>query len=336
MSKAPSLRLPLAASVVLHFGALTLLGVRIHVRGGIDVERLRVVDVVVTTGGLQPEEVLQEQVAMEKQEVPPPQATAPKKLVSEKPLAKLPTPVQKPHAGRTPLRAASAVSQNQPSYATRVPRDVSKPPGDPGGPLNLGSTSSRGEDLGPVSGTTPVGWVPNPEGRGTGMGSGEGAGVGTPEPPAHADPGPGRAPNPAPVVRPVPRPEPPHPPVEQPKPKPEPVQPPPRPKVEEPVRNPEPPPLPDRAEPELVYRPNMSEYYPPACREEGVEGDVTLLYTVSEDGSVTDVQVVRKSGDSRLDRAAVRAAMAMKYRPAVQNGKPRAVKRLQKFEFRLE
>jgi len=320
---------------VLHFGAVALLGVGFHVRAGIDVDKLRVVDVVVATGGLQPEEVLREETERVKQAETVPEATAPKKLVSEKPPVKLPPPAQTQDAKRSRAPAPSMANQQQARRTAEVPRDSSKPPGDPGGPLNLGSTSARGEDLGPTSGTTPVGWVPNPEGRGTGAGSGEGAGIGTPEPPKYADPGPGTSANPAPAVRPEPRPEPPKPAVDQPKPKPEPAPPPP-PKVDQPVRNPEPPPLPDRAEPELVYRPNMSEYYPPSCREEGVEGDVVVLYTISEDGSVTDVQVARKSGDSRLDKAAVRAAMAMKYKPAVQNGKPRAVKRLQKFEFRLE
>jgi protein TonB len=339
-----SLRYPLCASLAFHAVALALLGIRFHARPGIDVENLRVVDVVVATGGLQPEEVVREQPAFERQAPQKPQeAVLPKNLTSNKPVVKLPpvkSRLDEPQkqalvsdVRKTPLRAAT-LSDRRESAVRRSPG----PPGDPGGPLNLGSTSTRGEDLGPTEGTTPLGWVPNPEGRGTGMGSGEGPGIGTPEPPKAADPGPGLRPNPAPE----PRREAPPPRIseaqmEKPKaPEPTPVRhEPPKEKEPEPPK-PQEPVLPDRAEPELIYRPNMSEYYPPSCREEGVEGDVVVVYTISEDGSVTDVQVVRKSGDSRLDRAAVRAAMAMKYKPAVQNGKPRAVKRIQKFEFRLE
>ncbi|MDH7569711.1 MAG: energy transducer TonB, partial [Armatimonadota bacterium] len=58
---------------------------------------------------------------------------------------------------------------------------------EPGGALNLGSASERGELEGLPTGQTPVGWVPGAD-EGKGAGSGSGEGVGTPEPSVPAVP----------------------------------------------------------------------------------------------------------------------------------------------------
>ncbi len=52
-------------------------------------------------------------------------------------------------------------------------------------------------------------------------------------------------------------------------------------------------------------------YYPPEAVARGIEGEVRLLLTISDDGSISDVSVAASSGHAILDQAAVRAAYAM-------------------------
>ncbi len=52
-------------------------------------------------------------------------------------------------------------------------------------------------------------------------------------------------------------------------------------------------------------------YYPPAAIARGLEGEVRLLLTLADDGSITDVSIAASSGHAILDQAAVKAAYAM-------------------------
>ncbi|WP_300456545.1 energy transducer TonB [Accumulibacter sp.] len=52
-------------------------------------------------------------------------------------------------------------------------------------------------------------------------------------------------------------------------------------------------------------------YYPPEAIARGLEGEVRLMLTLGEDGSILDVGVASSSGQPILDKAAVRAAWAM-------------------------
>ena len=52
-------------------------------------------------------------------------------------------------------------------------------------------------------------------------------------------------------------------------------------------------------------------YYPPAAIARGLEGEVRLLLTIADDGSITDVVVAASSGHALLDQAAVKAAYTM-------------------------
>ena len=70
-------------------------------------------------------------------------------------------------------------------------------------------------------------------------------------------------------------------------------------------------------------------------RDAGVEGTVTLTYTVDEKGSVRDVTVSRASGSRELDECAVRAVKRWKFDPAVQDGQPRAFRMSTPFRFRI-
>lgn len=52
-------------------------------------------------------------------------------------------------------------------------------------------------------------------------------------------------------------------------------------------------------------------YYPPEAIARGLEGEVRLMLTLGDDGSILDVGVASSSGQPILDKAAVRAAWAM-------------------------
>ena len=60
--------------------------------------------------------------------------------------------------------------------------------------------------------------------------------------------------------------------------------------------------------------------YPPEEQRRGITGTVTVSLTYDPNGNVTDVQVLKSSGNRNLDRAAVKAAKRWKVNPAVRNG----------------
>jgi len=76
--------------------------------------------------------------------------------------------------------------------------------------------------------------------------------------------------------------------------------------------------------------------YPPAAVAEGSEGTVTLKVLVSEVGTVAEVTVVQSSHDRRLDAAAVEFVRGWRYKPAVQDGKPRSVNTRAAVTFELK
>jgi periplasmic protein TonB len=52
-------------------------------------------------------------------------------------------------------------------------------------------------------------------------------------------------------------------------------------------------------------------YYPPEAIRRGIEGEVRLLITLTNDGRIADVNLAASSGHSSLDNAAIKAAYAM-------------------------
>jgi len=268
----------------------------------------------------------------------PEDALKPPKVEQPKP-ARMPEMVHRKSHDRMPVHVPN------PRSTVPMPRLVrpttpsvrgASPPGNPGGRLNVGSLS-KGGDLGGgwSGGKTPVGWVPGDD-RARGAGSGSGNGVGNPEPPKHADDGPGTRPAPARA------PDPPAPRMvtvrlcsesgmvagEHCR----------RTRVDSFVdgRQPErrcnqckaPEPehksrLADQAKPVLVRDPRVSV---PGSVDEGLSLSVTVEFTVTADGDVSGVDITRSSGNKAVDRAVASAASGRKYKPAVQDGSPRAVK----------
>jgi protein TonB len=51
-------------------------------------------------------------------------------------------------------------------------------------------------------------------------------------------------------------------------------------------------------------------YYPPEAIARGIEGEVRLIITLTEDGSIADVNLAASSGHPILDNAAIKAAYA--------------------------
>jgi TonB family protein len=78
-------------------------------------------------------------------------------------------------------------------------------------------------------------------------------------------------------------------------------------------------PLPD-GDLEPVSTPDPA--YPPVAFRNGVEGWVELDYTVTEQGTVRDIEVVNAEPGGVFDAAAMAAVAAWRYRPRVVNGQP--------------
>ncbi|MBW2258311.1 MAG: TonB family protein, partial [Deltaproteobacteria bacterium] len=74
--------------------------------------------------------------------------------------------------------------------------------------------------------------------------------------------------------------------------------------------------------------------YPPAARDQGLEGLVVIQVAVLEDGTVGDAAVVQ-GPHPLLERAALEAARRLRFEPARQDGQPVAVEILYRFQFDL-
>jgi protein TonB len=77
--------------------------------------------------------------------------------------------------------------------------------------------------------------------------------------------------------------------------------------------------------------------YPVIAQENNIQGRVICQFVVEKDGKVTDIQVVRTSGDASLDKEAVRVINSMpKWKPGKQRGKAVRVKYTIPVNFRLQ
>ena len=77
--------------------------------------------------------------------------------------------------------------------------------------------------------------------------------------------------------------------------------------------------------------------YPVIAQENGIQGRVVCQFVIEKDGKVTDIQVVRSSGDASLDKEAIRVINSMpKWTPGKQRGKTVRVKYTIPVNFRLQ
>ncbi|MDH6534942.1 energy transducer TonB [Parabacteroides sp. 52] len=89
-------------------------------------------------------------------------------------------------------------------------------------------------------------------------------------------------------------------------------------------------------DPALLLFIKNSVRYPVIAQENGIQGRVTVSFTVNRDGSVVDAEVLR-GVDPSLDKEALRVVGTMpKWSPGLQRGKPVRVKYNVPINFRLQ
>lgn len=81
----------------------------------------------------------------------------------------------------------------------------------------------------------------------------------------------------------------------------------------------------------------VSPIYPSRAQSRGIEGWVLLEFTVTETGAVRDPIVIEAEPAGIFDDAARKAVLKFKYKPRVENGRPREVLHVQHLiTFKLE
>lgn len=73
---------------------------------------------------------------------------------------------------------------------------------------------------------------------------------------------------------------------------------------------------------EAVPRFRARPVYPPGAAERGIEGYVTIGFTISPRGTVTDMRVLDSKPPGQFDRAALKALRRWRYDPKLIDGKP--------------
>jgi protein TonB len=81
----------------------------------------------------------------------------------------------------------------------------------------------------------------------------------------------------------------------------------------------------------LIYK--VLPIYPPIAKVAGVQGTVSLSATISKQGTIENLRVV--SGPPMLQKAALDAVSAWRYRPFLLNGEPVAVETTVNVVFNL-
>ena len=76
--------------------------------------------------------------------------------------------------------------------------------------------------------------------------------------------------------------------------------------------------------------------YPMKARKNGIEGRVLVQFVVEKDGRISDIDVIRSSGNEMLDKEAVRVIHSMpRWKPGSNKGKPVRVSYTAPINFRL-
>ncbi len=81
----------------------------------------------------------------------------------------------------------------------------------------------------------------------------------------------------------------------------------------------------------------MEPQYPRRAQERGIEGWVTVEFTVTEDGTVADPFVLEAEPENIFNRAALKAVLRFKYKPKVVNGVAQSVEGVRtRFTFQMD
>ncbi|MCC5797058.1 MAG: energy transducer TonB [Methylophaga sp.] len=86
---------------------------------------------------------------------------------------------------------------------------------------------------------------------------------------------------------------------------------------------------------EVVPLVRIPPNYPRTAQRRGIEGVVTVEFTITRDGSVRDPVVVRATPENIFDREALNAIARWKFRPKVVDGQPVERRATQEIEFRM-
>ncbi len=76
--------------------------------------------------------------------------------------------------------------------------------------------------------------------------------------------------------------------------------------------------------------------YPPRALRSGIEGVVTVEFTIATDGSVKDSKIVKSKPPKIFDRAVLAAISKWKFNPDIVNGEKREKRARQDINFKLE
>jgi len=86
----------------------------------------------------------------------------------------------------------------------------------------------------------------------------------------------------------------------------------------------------------LLFVSGPDPVYPDAARAEGIEGQVTVRYDVSAEGTVINPQVIQAEPGGVFDQAALDAVSRWRFRPPVIDGQNVALRgRVSTLQFRL-
>lgn len=81
----------------------------------------------------------------------------------------------------------------------------------------------------------------------------------------------------------------------------------------------------------------MEPQYPRRAAERGIEGWVTVEFTVTEDGTVADPFILQAEPENIFNRAAIKAVLRFKYKPKVVNGVAQSVEGVRtRFTFQMD
>lgn len=86
---------------------------------------------------------------------------------------------------------------------------------------------------------------------------------------------------------------------------------------------------------EVVPLVRIAPRYPRRAAVKGIEGWVKLKFTITQDGSVSNPQVIEAKPSRTFDRAAINAIRKWKFKPKLVDGKAMSRKAEQVIEFKL-
>ena len=93
--------------------------------------------------------------------------------------------------------------------------------------------------------------------------------------------------------------------------------------------------LDQNAEGDIIPLVRIQPMYPRRAAIAKIEGFVTIEFTITETGSVTDPKVVEANPQRVFDRDAIRAILKWKFKPRVVDGRPVARRATQTLDFKL-